>query len=266
MPIMMPAWGFAGAPPSQTSTTHVVYAPKTCCNPYPPFDEEAPMDSRLSHMGVDPHQYRNALRETNERNRVYKEKFCYVWYGVCLVSLLVLVVGPILTAVGPQSLKDSAAMLVLAFTHLPFLFCMCFVCGSKVAGTQHRAKMVREVWNPIMQSHGVGVEMWADQKHTGPSIGFGVSGWLPTASPLGQQGQKMQVTVPAGMSGGQSLQVETPSGKMAVAIPNGLQAGQTFQFLLPAGHTHAASGAATAVPVAHAGVSAPPPYSPYAGM
>ena len=59
--------------------------------------------------------------------------------------------------------------------------------------------------------------------------------------PLGQQGQKMQVTVPAGMSGGQSLQVETPSGKMAVAIPNGLQAGQTFQFLLPAGHTHAAS-------------------------
>jgi len=43
------------------------------------------------------------------------------------------------------------------------------------------------------------------------------------------------------MSGGQSLQVETPSGKMAVAIPNGLQAGQTFQFLLPAGHTHAAS-------------------------
>ena len=241
MPIMMPAQGIMGAPPSQTSTTHVVYAPKVCCNPYPPFDEEAPMDSRLSHMGVDPHQYRNALRETNERNRVYKEKFCYVWYGVCLVSLLVLVVGPILTAVGPQSLKDSAAMLVLAFTHLPFLFCMCFVCGSKVAGTQHRAKMVREVWNPVMQSHGVGVEMWADQKHTGPSIGFGVSGWLPTASPLGQQGQKMQVTVPAGMSGGQSLQVETPSGKMAVAIPNGLQAGQTFQFLLPAGHTHAAS-------------------------
>ena len=58
------------------------------------------MDSRLSHMGVDPHQYRNALRETNERNRVYKEKFCYVWYGVCLVSLLVLVVGLILTAAG----------------------------------------------------------------------------------------------------------------------------------------------------------------------
>ena len=141
---------------------------------------------------------------------------------------------------------ERQLFLMLIVLHVPCVFCMCFVCGAKIAGTQHRARLVREVWGPVMWSHGVGVEMWADQKHTGPSIGFGVSGWLPTASPLGQQGQKMQVTVPAGMSGGQRLQVETPSGKMEVAIPQGLQAGQTFQFLLPAGQTPTA----VAVPVA----------------
>ena len=144
MPIMMPGQGFAGAPPSQTSTTHVVYAPKVCCNPYPPFDEEAPMDSRLSHMGVDPHQYRNALRETNERNRVYKEKFCYVWYGVCLVSLLVLVVGPILTMAGAFGGKDADpghTALVLAFTHLPFLF-SCVLCVFQ----RLRARSIGQKW------------------------------------------------------------------------------------------------------------------------
>ena len=55
------------------------------------------MDIRLHNMGVDPHQYRNALRETNERNRVYLQKFCYVWYGVCLVSVLTQVVVTLFT-------------------------------------------------------------------------------------------------------------------------------------------------------------------------
>ena len=224
------------------------------------------MDPRLHNLGVDPHQYRSALRETNERNHVYKQKFCKVWYGVCLASLIVLILGMIIPMAGKVDRSFGITLWATIVWHVPLLFCAFFVCGSKIAGTKHRAGLVREVWDPIMRSHGVGVEMWADQKHTGPSIGFGVSGSLPTASPQGQQGQKMQVSVPAGMSGGQSLQVETPSGKMAVVIPQGLQAGQTFQFLLPAGQTHVASGAAMAVPVAHAGVAAPPPYSPYAGM
>jgi len=134
-------------------------------------------------------------------------------------------------------------------------------CGHEASGETGARSLGSDHAEPRCGCRDVG-----DQKHTGPSIGFGVSGSLPTASPQGQQGQKMQVSVPAGMSGGQSLQVETPSGKMAVVIPQGLQAGQTFQFLLPAGQTHVASGAAMAVPVAHAGVAAPPPYSPYAGM
>jgi len=235
----MPAKGSAGVPPTPTATTHVVYAPKTYCNPYPPFDEEAPMDTRLHNMGVDLHQYQNALRETNERNRLYKQKFCNVWHGVCFVGFLSVVAGILV-------LDRSRLAVMMIVVHLPFVFCMCFCCGAKIAGTKHRARLVREVWDPVMRSHGVGVEMWADQKHFGPSIGFGVMPWLPTASTPGQEGQKMQVNVPAGMSGGQNLQVETPSGKMEVVIPQGLQAGQTFQFLLPAGQTPTA----VAVPVA----------------
>ena len=181
----MPAQGFAGAPPAPSATTHVVYAPKTCCNPYPPFDEEAPMDTRLHNMGVDPHQYKNAMRETNERNRVYKQKFCKVWYGVCLASFLVFVLGAIITRVTKMG-HPWGLLMALVVTHVPFVFCVCFVIGAKIAGTQHRARLVREVWDPVMRSHNVGVEMWSDQKHTGPSIGFGVSGWLPTASLPGQ--------------------------------------------------------------------------------
>lgn len=237
----MPAKGIAGAPPAPTATTHVVYAPKTRCNPYPPFDVEAQMDPRLQNMGVDQNQYQNALRDTNERNRLYKQKFCYVWYVVYFASFLSLVVGLIITRT-EEGMRGLMVMLIV--THLPIVFCMCFVCGAKIKGTQHRARLVREIWDPVMRPHGVGEEKWSEKKHFGPSIGFGVSGWLPTASALGQQGQKMQATVPAGMSGGQSLQVETPSGKMEVVIPQGLQVGQTFQFLLPAGQTP------TAVPVA----------------
>ena len=39
--------------------------------------------------------------------------------------------------------------------------------------------------------------------------------------------------VPAGMMGGQMLQVQTPSGMMQVQIPQGLQAGQVFQMQVP---------------------------------
>ena len=56
------------------------------------------MDTRLHSMGVDPHQYHNALRETNERNCVYKKKFCYVWYGVCFAGFLPLLAGLIISS------------------------------------------------------------------------------------------------------------------------------------------------------------------------
>ena len=46
--------------------------------------------------------------------------------------------------------------------------------------------------------------------------------------------QTMMVQVPAGLSGGQSLQVQTPAGLMAVQIPPGLTAGQSFQMQVPA--------------------------------
>ena len=65
--------------------------------------------------------------------------------------------------------------------------------------------------------------------------------------------QTMMVQVPAGLSGGQSLQVQTPAGLMAVQIPPGLTAGQSFQMQVPAQPTQ------TAQPVAPMPVVAPMP-------
>ena len=168
----MPEQGYCGKPPPPSANTLLVFAPKTCCNPYPPFDEEAEMDIRLHNMGVDPHQYRNALRETNERNRVYLQKFCYAWYGVCLVSLLTFMV-PIILVMTP--VRMGGAWLIMAGVHLPIIVFLGFLGWAKYAGSQYRAKLVREVWDPVMNKHGVGVDMWSDQKHTGPAIGFGVT-------------------------------------------------------------------------------------------
>lgn len=129
------------------------------------------MDIRLQKMGVDPHQYRNAMHETNERNRVYKQKFCHVWYAVCLVSLLVF---GVLIIIVVTTIRIHWA-LVMLFVHLPIFICIGFCGYAKCAGNRYRAALVREVWDPVTQSHGVGVEMWSDQKHTGPVIGFGVT-------------------------------------------------------------------------------------------
>ena len=52
--------------------------------------------------------------------------------------------------------------------------------------------------------------------------------------------QTMMVQVPAGLSGGQHLQVQTPVGLMAVQIPPGLTAGQSFQMQIPAQPTQPA--------------------------
>ena len=52
--------------------------------------------------------------------------------------------------------------------------------------------------------------------------------------------QIMMVQVPVGLSGGQSLQVQTPAGLMAVQIPPGLIAGQSFQMQVPAQPTQPA--------------------------
>jgi hypothetical protein len=43
------------------------------------------------------------------------------------------------------------------------------------------------------------------------------------------------------MSGGETLQVQTPSGELQVTIPQGLQAGQTFHFPLSAAGQEAQS-------------------------
>ena len=180
----MPEQGSCGKPPQPSSNTLLVYAPKTCCNPYPPFDEEAEMDIRLHNMGVDPQQYRNALRETNERNRVYLQKFCYVWYGVCLVSVLTLMV-PILLALTAIPIRGGGAWLIMAGVHLPIFVCLGFICWAKSAGSKYRAQLVQEVWDPVMHKHGVGVDMWSDQKHAGPSIGFGVNAVKPSAAAAG---------------------------------------------------------------------------------
>ena len=47
------------------------------------------------------------------------------------------------------------------------------------------------------------------------------------AAPGGMQ--KMPVTVPLGLRGGQLLKVQTPSGLMQVTIPQGLEPGQAFE-------------------------------------
>ena len=48
------------------------------------------------------------------------------------------------------------------------------------------------------------------------------------------QGQTLQAVVPEGMRGGQTLLVDTPSGRMQVVIPLGLKEGELFQFLVAA--------------------------------
>ena len=45
--------------------------------------------------------------------------------------------------------------------------------------------------------------------------------------------QKMSVTVPQGMMGGQELQVQTPAGLMKVTIPQGLGPGSAFEMMVP---------------------------------
>ena len=57
---------------------------------------------------------------------------------------------------------------------------------------------------------------------------------LNAAIALPGQGQTLQALVPEGMRGGETLLVETPSGRMQVVIPLGLKAGETFQFLVDA--------------------------------
>ena len=53
---------------------------------------------------------------------------------------------------------------------------------------------------------------------------------VATINPAAAPGyQLMMVQVPAGLAGGQSLQVQTPAGLMTVQIPPGLTAGQSSQ-------------------------------------
>ena len=55
----------------------------------------------------------------------------------------------------------------------------------------------------------------------------------PEAMPQALPGQQLCVQVPDGLSGGQTLHVQTPAGMMAVQIPPGLSAGQSFQIQCP---------------------------------
>ena len=58
-------------------------------------------------------------------------------------------------------------------------------------------------------------------------------GIVASAAAVAPGDQLMAVQVPDGLTGGQSLQVQTPTGLMAVQIPPGLTAGQSFQIQLP---------------------------------
>ena len=58
---------------------------------------------------------------------------------------------------------------------------------------------------------------------------YGIVAPAPVAPANAPAPQLMMVQVPAGLSGGQSLQVQTPAGLMTVQIPPGLTAGQSFQ-------------------------------------
>ena len=62
--------------------------------------------------------------------------------------------------------------------------------------------------------------------------------------------QLLAVHVPEGLSGGQSLQVQTPMGMMTAQIPEGLSAGQSFQIQVPLPPQVAQPGTVTAQPVA----------------
>ena len=55
----------------------------------------------------------------------------------------------------------------------------------------------------------------------------------PVSAPSDAAPPLMTVQVPAGLSGGQSLQVQGPMGMMIVEIPPGLTAGHTFQLHVP---------------------------------
>ena len=68
--------------------------------------------------------------------------------------------------------------------------------------------------------------------------------------------QKMKVTVPPGVSGGQMLKVQTPAGLMQVAVPQGLQPGQDFEMMVVYKWRrrqcrYAAADAARDCPIAH---------------
>lgn len=63
----------------------------------------------------------------------------------------------------------------------------------------------------------------------------------------------MQVTVPAGLKGGDMMQVNSPTGMMTVLVPNDKKPGDTFQFLM------AAPAVGQAVPATMAGNVAPQP-------
>jgi hypothetical protein len=56
----------------------------------------------------------------------------------------------------------------------------------------------------------------------------------PAAGGAAQTTQMMSVTAPAGVSAGQQMTIETPSGQMQVAVPAGVGPGMTFQVAVPA--------------------------------
>merc|ERR1719271_899635 len=88
---------------------------------------------------------------------------------------------------------------------------------------------------------------------------------MPMAQPVPAQQpamQRMNVTVPQGMTGGQPLQVQTPAGLMQVTIPAGLGPGASFEILVPMVQQPAAQVAAPVAPPPQPQVivqQAPPP-------
>jgi len=116
--------------------------------------------------------------------------------------------------------------------------------NSQPASAPAAARRIRRV-RPLRRSlhrspHAQRLGRWM-YPPTGAPVAQAIA---PTAQPAMQ---KMRVTVPAGVSGGQLLHLQTPSGLMQVTVPPGLTAGQQFDVMVPNAAPPTATATATAV-------------------
>ena len=123
--------------------------------------------------------------------------------------------------------NDKRAIQLLPFTFLP----MCCICGGFLLCMRYQQRNTQMRGRLLMnQSQGVGMTPAVHNVVTPTVV-------TPTvAKPIAQPtSQTMQLTVPAGMYGGQKMQASTPAGGLIeVQIPTELGPGATFLVTLPA--------------------------------